>query len=183
MKAFFRFVGWTFVVLVFVTVEFSIYSGPTGNVGAVRAERNIIFTSDPSGASIYFDDYHSQYTTPAEVKLSSGLHSYRVTLESHEDEFNLYKPYQGELNVTKDDGVSVWLNRRSPEEIAELEAKDRARAEAAFAELEAKMEAERVYYRIETNCASGANLTYMNADGNITQQNNMGNGLVLLFRT
>ncbi len=77
--------------------------------------------------------------------------------------------------------MSVWLNRRSPEEIAELEAKERARAEAAFAELEAEMEAKRVYYRIETNCASGANLTYMNADGNITQQNNMGNDWYYYF--
>ena len=33
----------------------------------------------------------------------------------------------------------------------------------------------KVYYRIETNCASGANLTFTNEDGNITQRSNQGN--------
>ena len=185
MEKIFRIVGWTFAAFVFIIVGFAVYEGLTGEVTAASApkvEYNISITSDPPGASIFLDGAtYTSLTTPAEIKLALGEHNYRVAFENYKDESNLYKPYSGRLNVTKNDGISVWLDRFSAEEVARKEQAKRAKAEAAYAATKARIEAERAYYRIDTDCSSGANLTYFNADGNITQQSNQGNSWYYYF--
>lgn len=184
MNGFFKFISYAFLFLVFAFAAFAVYSGFTSDVSNARStmQYTITITSDPPGASVFLDGgAYRTNVTPIEIDLSEGEHSYRVAFEDYEDEFNLYKPYQGKLNVTEDDSISVWLDRRTAGEIDELKAIDRERAEAAYAVLEAELNASRVYYRIETNCSYGANLTYMNVDGNITQQNNMGDDWYYFF--
>lgn len=193
MNGFFRFISWGFLSLVLAFVAFAVYSGLTSDVSTTRAssapvvepaerEHIVTITSDPPGASVFMDgETYLLYTTPAEVALSEGRHGYRIAFEDYETESNLYKPYRGKLNVIKDESISVWLDRRTQVEIDELQAADRAEAEAAYAAAEAEIDSERAYYRIETSCAYGANLTYMNADGNITQQSNMGNDWYYYF--
>lgn len=147
---------------------------------AEAARRNIpkytiSVTSDPPRARVYLGgEFYSAKRTPTKLTLTKGEHTYRVAFEDYEDEWRLYKPFRGKLNVSRNESISVWLDRRTAEEIATIEAKERARAEAEYAALEAELDRERVYYRIDTNCQYGANLTYFNIDGNITQQNNMG---------
>ena len=137
----------------------------------------ITFTSDPPGATVFVSQYGTflqEGQTPVEVELENGPHTYRVGFYDFEDEFELYKTYTGKVNVTQDDGISVWLDRRSAEDIADRQRQREEEAAQAQAEQEAELEAQRVYYRIDTNCSSGANLTYFNSNGDITQQGNQG---------
>jgi hypothetical protein len=185
-----RLANWIVYAVVLTIVGFAVYAGVSGIAEtrassapvAPAAKHTVTITSDPPGATVYLgNNTTSFYKTPLTLDLSEGPHIYRVAFRDYEDEFDLYKPYRGELNVTKDESVSVWLDRFTAEEVAEREAAAQVRAEAALAAAEAKADLERAYYRIETDCAYGANLTYMNADGNITQQSNMSNDWYYYF--
>jgi len=123
LNGFFKFVSYAFLFLVFAFAAFALYSGLSSDVNTTRAssapvaevtEHTVTVTSDPPGASVFWGgESYSLNVTPVSVLMSEGVHSYRVAFEDYEVESNLYKPYRGKLNVTKDESVDVWLDRRT----------------------------------------------------------------------
>lgn len=99
----------------------------------------ITFTSDPEGATVEVDG-DLEGTTPNDVFVASGEHSYRVYFPDDDERSNTHKPYTGTLEVDGDDAVNVWLDRLTAEEIAERQAALEAAAveERAQAEREAE---------------------------------------------
>lgn len=160
---------------------------------------NITITSDPLGAKVSVSD-RVVGPTPVTVQVDAGSsYSYRIIADEPYADYKLYKPFAGTLHVTKDTAISVWIDRTTAEEqaVARQAAEDKRRAaeesrraeeqarkeatERAEAERQRRLEAERLYYRIETNCRSGADLTYSNAYGDTSQQSNQGNGWYYYF--
>lgn len=133
MNGFFKFISYTFLFLVFAFVAYALYFASTADVNTTQAssapvtgvtEHTVTVTSDPAGASVFWDgEPYSLDVTPASISISEGSHSYRVAFEDYDVESNLYKPYRGKLNVTKDETVDVWLDRRTQAEVEEHEAR------------------------------------------------------------
>ena len=71
----------------------------------------VTFTSDPIGAVVSINGV-KQGATPLTVNRPKGQ-SFQYAVEASEPykEYNLYKPYRGGLTPTKDEAVSVWLDR------------------------------------------------------------------------
>lgn len=160
---------------------------------------NVTITSDPTGARVRVNA-RAVGTTPVTVQLDAGR-NYQYELNAPEPyvDYKLYKPFTGTLTANEDTTISVWIDRTTAQEQATerqateearrareeaKKAQEQARKEAeerAEREQQRRLEAERLYYRIETNCRSGANLTYSNAYGDTTQQSNQGNGWYYYF--
>lgn len=162
------------------------------------SEVDFTVTSDPTGARVLINGFEVG-TTPGVFKVTKNKpFTYRV-LAKEPYEYNLYKPFFGGFTLEEDNAVSVWLERTSIEEqqaqITQIEEAAKKQAEAQEqarlererqAELnrqraEAEAEARRLYYRIETNCGSGVDITISNADGNTQQWSNQGNGWYYYF--
>lgn len=149
---------------------------------------DLTFTSDPEGAVLYINGEQAGLT-PTTVSLPEGEYAaYRIVADEPYDDYDLYEPYGASFTPTKDEAISVWLERTTAEEQAtqreQAEQARREREEAqrrAEAEREAELEAQRLYYRIDTNCARGADLTYTNHNGDTTQQGNQGSGWYYYF--
>jgi hypothetical protein len=88
---------------------------------------NLAFTSDPAGASLYVDEVY-EGVTPITVKVPKNEPlTYRLVAGDSYADYDLYKPFTASLLPTKDDAISVWIERTSLEEQnAQI-----ARAEAA----------------------------------------------------
>lgn len=144
------------------------YDGPTFDV---------TFTSDPSSASLFVDgDYEG--TTPETVAVPANRNlGYRLVAEEPYEDYDLYKSYNGTLNASKDENISVWITRTTAEEQAE----QRESAEAARRERQRELKARRLYYQTETNCGRGVNITMSNANGDTSQYSNQGNGWYYYF--
>lgn len=144
---------------------------------------NVTFTSDPEDATIYVDGQRMG-TTPATVQVPKDQRvHYRLVASEPYSDYNLYEPFTSAVTLTDDDAINVWIPRTTAEE----QAAQRERAEQARREQEAARKAEEerrqreidalyLYYRIDTNCRYGADLTYSNANGDTTQQGNRGSG-------
>lgn len=109
-------------------------------------------------------------------------------MEELTGDYKLYKPFNGTLTPVDPVSISVWIDRTTAEEqtAQRQAAEDRRREEQAAADRSAqerqrRLEAERLYYRIESNCRSGVDITYSNAYGDTTQQSNQGNGWYYYF--
>jgi hypothetical protein len=175
------------LLVLFGWINVSNPGGSTPSTSAARAPSvdrvRVSITSDPSGATVRVNGL-TQGTTPLTVSVPVGRPtSYVVTAEEPYEDYALFKPFTGTLNVSEAENVSVWLERTTAAEQGaqrqEAEERRRAAAERLRAEEERRqreLEARKVYYRIETNCTRGANLTYSNVDGDTTQQSNQGNG-------
>lgn len=99
---------------------------------ATGQQVTVSFTSDPSGARVYVND-RQKGTTPLQVEVAKGQTlTYVVEAKEPYASYNLYKPYQGTLTPTKDEAVSVWLDRTTSKEQqvqkAAYEAQQRAAA-------------------------------------------------------
>lgn len=93
----------------------------------------VSFTSDPSGARVYVDD-SQRGTTPLKLQVAKDQTiTYVVEAKEPYPSYDLYKPYQATLTPTKDEAVSVWLDRTTAAEQkaqkAAYEAQQRADAE------------------------------------------------------
>lgn len=138
---------------------------------------DVTFTSDPTGAHLWIDGL-SKGQTPITVDLPQNQEvEYELIATEPYDDYDLYKGFSGTVTPAKDEAVSVWLERTTAEEqAAQREEVEQARArraeEVEQAQREAEIEAMRLYYRIETNCPSGVNITYTNVNGDTTQDNN-----------
>ncbi len=76
---------------------------------------NMIFTSDPAGSSLIVNG-EAKGVTPATVQVESGeLFSYALTAPEPYD-YNLFKPYSGSYTPTKDEALSIWIERTTAEE-------------------------------------------------------------------
>lgn len=155
-------------------------------------------TSDPTGASVLVEGREAG-RTPVTINVPVDTPTNYSVIAEEPYEYRLFKPFSGTLTVSEPQNVSVWIERTTTEEQqAEIQAAEEAqrrraeeaerrareaeeRRRAAQARREAELEARKVYYRIETNCARGADLTYSNKDGNSTQQSNQGNGWYYWF--
>lgn len=160
---------------------------------------NITITSDPADALVIVSD-RIVGRTPVTVQVDAGTsHAYKVSADEPYADYKLYKPFTGRFTANDTTSISVWIDRTTAEEQAAQrqaaedkrraaeatrQAEEQARkaaAERAEAEQQRRIEAERLYYRIETNCRYGADLTYSNAYGDTTQQSNQGNGWYYYF--
>lgn len=136
---------------------------------------SVTLTSDPNRARVTVSQrYVGQ--TPVTIQVDAGTeYKYVITPEEPYDDYDLYVPFSGTLKATESTAISIWIDRTT----AEQQAQQRAEAEAARAEAERQrerlLESQRVYYRLETNCSRGADLTYTNINGDTTQQANRGN--------
>lgn len=143
--------------------------------------------------------------TPVTFEIQQGQEG-RYTVTAQEPyEYRLYKTYSGTLSSDEPKTINVWLDRTSAEEqeveqaaIAERKAqeererqeraeaariereeraeRDRIAAEQREAERQRQIEAQYVYYRMETNCPQGASITFNNKDGDTTQHARQGSG-------
>lgn len=107
-----------------------VHSAPVQQVAGQQV--TVSFTSDPSGARVYVND-RQQGTTPLQLKVAKGKTlTYVVEAKEPYASYNLYKPYRGTLTPTKDEAVSVWLDRTTSKEQqaqkATYEAQQRAEA-------------------------------------------------------
>lgn len=101
------------------------YDGPTFDV---------TFTSDPSGARLYVDG-EDEGITPETVAVPANRNlNYRLVADEPYKDYNLYEPYNGTINVSKDQNISVWIPRTTAEEqVAARQAAEKERREAAHA--------------------------------------------------
>lgn len=100
---------------------------------AAAGQVTLTFTSDPSGAAVYIGGQR-RGTTPLTLPATKGTTlTYRLTASEPYKAYNLYKPYQGTITPTKDEAVSVWLDRTTAAEQqaqkATYDAQQRAEAE------------------------------------------------------
>lgn len=146
-------------------------SSPT-NVASVD------FTSDPSGAELFIGG-KARGTTPITISVPVGREwSYSLRVPDSVPNHELYHSYTGKLNVDEDTAISVWIERLSSDEVAALTARREeaaARARAAEEERERQLEAQKVYYRVESNCRQGVDITMSNANGDTAQYSNQSN--------
>lgn len=160
---------------------------------------NITITSDPTNAMVIVSD-RIVGRTPVTVQVDAGTsHTYKVSADEPYADYKLYRLFIGQFTASEPTTISVWIDRTTAEEqAAERQAAEdkrraaeatrqaeeqarKAAAERAEAERQRRIEAERLYYRIETNCRYGADLTYSNAYGDTSQQSNQGNGWYYYF--
>lgn len=101
---------------------------------------NVTITSDPTGAIVTLGGREIG-TTPISVSVPKNQSvSYSLKVPSSMPYHDLYHPFNDTLIVTKDEAVSVWIERFSEEETAALQAKKDAEARAK-AEAEAAVQA------------------------------------------
>lgn len=139
---------------------------------------SVTITSDPAGAELRIGG-RTRGTTPLTIDVPvdrDWAYSLRVpdTVPNHD----LYHSYSGTLNVSEDTAISVWIERLNAEEVAALRARQEeaaARAREAAEERERELEAQRVYYRVESNCPQGVDITMSNVDGDTAQYSNQSN--------
>lgn len=157
-------------------------------VEAAKPKVEVTFTSDPEGALVTVGNSAKGRTPVIVPVLANEAVSYSVVAEEPFEDYTLYKPFGGTLNVSETGGVSVWLERTSAEEqaaqqqaaeeVRQAEAQRQREAEAAR---EAELEARKVYYRLESNCRYGVDVTMSNADGNTSQYSNRTNDFSYWF--
>lgn len=95
-------------------------------------KHKVTITSDPLGAYVYLDGKtYTSHKTPVTLELSEGPHTYLVGYETYQAEYDLYKPYSGKLAVEKSTAIDVWLDRYTPDEVAERDAQEAAAAKSA----------------------------------------------------
>ncbi len=152
--------------------------------GGIRIE----IITDPAGASLSVDGKYYGRTPMALYAWAGQPFNYRVEVEEFGGDYKLYKPFSGSFTPTESASISVWIERTTAEEqAAQLQAAENRRREAQAAadkaaqERERRIEAERLYYRIQSNCSAGVDITYSNANGDTTQQSNQGNGWYYSF--
>lgn len=151
-------------------------------VEVAKPKVDVTFTSDPEGASVAVSG-SAKGKTPVTVQVPANENvRYSVVAEEPYEDYTLYKPYHSTVNLTEDGGVSVWLERTTAEEQrAQQQAAEEVRLAKAEKEREeatrreAELEARKVYYRLESNCRYGVDVTMSNADGNTSQYSNRGN--------
>lgn len=156
---------------------------------------SVAFTSDPTGSAIWVDGEH-RGSTPTEVSVPKGEEVfYRIVPNEPYEDYDLYEPFSSSITADDDTAVDVWVERTAQEEqAAQIQAAEERRAEETRRRAEAEqrrraaeearqreLEARRLYYRIDTNCTRGADLTYSNANGDSTQQANQGSGWYYYF--
>ena len=105
----------------------------------------VTFTSDPEGAELFVGS-ELKGTTPVTVELRNGENvDYQLVADRV-----LYKPFKGTLNVTKNENISVWIDRLSAEEMearkvaAEIAAQQELRKENEEILLNKELEVKRL---------------------------------------
>ena len=150
----------------------SLLSASPDNVASVD------FTSDPAGAQLTIGG-RSRGTTPLTIRVPARrAWSYTLRVPNSAPNHDLYHSYSGTLNVSEDTAISVWIERLNAEEVAALRARqeeEAARARALEEERERELEAQRVYYKVESNCGRGVDITMSNADWDTAQYGNQSN--------
>lgn len=149
---------------------------------------SIAFTSDPEGATVYIDGERTG-TTPTTASVPKDrVVRYRLVAAEPYDDYSLFKPYTGTITASQNDAIDVWIPRTSAEEqaqqrerAAQMRREREAERRRAQERRERELEARRLYYRIDTNCRQGANLTYSNQHGDTTQHSNQGSGWYYWF--
>ena len=99
-----------------LAVLYNSFSGSTEKADTLEVLAvDVTIQSDPSNAFVAIEN-EIVGRTPVTVTVSSGQDSsYRVTA-SEPYEYNLYKPFTGTINSTKNEAISVWLERTTAEE-------------------------------------------------------------------
>ena len=77
---------------------------------------NVTFTSDPEGANVIVLN-SNKGKTPVTVAVPMNQEvNYRIEPTEPYEDYDLYKAYNGKLNVSEDNAVNVWLERTTAEE-------------------------------------------------------------------
>jgi hypothetical protein len=176
------------IIAFLVGMGSSIDAAPTGSPRPTGPTVDVEFISDPPDAVLNIEG-QARGRTPITVSVpAERLVQYNLLAREPYGDYNLYKPFNGTLEVSEPTSVSVWIDRTTAEEqAAQIRAAQERRkaAEQAQREEEARrqreLEAKRLYYRINTDCRRGVDLTYSNAYGDTTQQGNQGNGWYYSF--
>lgn len=121
------------IVLIGGGLWFVVGRGGAAEHHAAAEQVTLSFTSDPSGASVYVGGQR-RGTTPLTLQANKGeTLTYTLTAKEPYKAYDLYKPYQGSITPTKDEAVSVWLDRTTAAEQqaqkAAYETQQRAEAE------------------------------------------------------
>jgi PEGA domain len=77
---------------------------------------NVTVTSDPTGAEVIVEDVSKGFTPITLSIPQNTVTAYSVRVIEPYDDYNLYKSYDGIFNLSKDETVSVWIERTSAEE-------------------------------------------------------------------
>jgi hypothetical protein len=102
----------------------------SGSGNTPKAFVKVTFSSDPSGATLFVNG-KEKGVTPITVSLEKdSLNIYALTVEEPYESYSLYKRFAGELIPSKDESISVWIERTTNEEqaaqIAKFEEEQRA---------------------------------------------------------
>lgn len=125
------------------------------NVAGTQLSK-VAFSSDPSGAQLFISGVR-QGATPLTVNVPINRDlPYRLEAAEPYADYKLYKPFAGTLNVSKDEAVSVWIERTTAEEqSAQARAAQQARETLAEQERQRQAaEAERVRQQEATRRAA-----------------------------
>ena len=121
----------------------------------------------------------SRGTTPLTLNVPIGRDwTYTLRVPDSVPNHDLYHSYGGNLNVSEDTAISVWIERLNADEISTLrerQEEEAARVRAIAEERERLVEAQRVYYKVESNCGQGVDITMSTADGDTAQYSNQSN--------
>lgn len=148
----------------------------------------VTFLSDPSGATLIAGGVKRGPTPTNILAVEGATIQYTVVPKEPYKSYDLYKSYTGKILADHDKTVSVWIPRTTAEEqkkqrdaYAKQQQQKAAAAAAAKAAQQRALEAQKLYYRVETECPDGADVTYSNANGDSTQQNNVTNSWYYWF--
>ena len=149
---------------------------------------SVTITSDPSGAIVSLGGA-DRGPTPLTVEIPANRPwPYELTVPASVANSDLYHRYTGTLTATEDTAISVWIERLTAEEIASRAAEEQARRDAeaerqrlAEEERERTLEKLYVYYRVESNCSRGVDITITNANGDSAQYSNQSNTFYYRF--
>lgn len=77
---------------------------------------SVTFTSDPPNAVLYVAG-GERGSTPITVEVPAETEmAYRLVVPEEGSDYALYKPFDGVLNASKDESISVWIERTTAEE-------------------------------------------------------------------
>ena len=96
--------------------ELSTVTKVTPVVSADVPKASVTFTSDPEGAKLIISNsYKGKTPVTVPVPINQEV-AYRLEPAEPYADYDLYKPYNGKLNVSGEDAINVWIDRTTTEE-------------------------------------------------------------------
>ncbi|MEX2541789.1 MAG: FxLYD domain-containing protein [Trueperaceae bacterium] len=114
-----------------------------------RQYAEVRVATDPENAAVFVDGKTVGRTPTTVTVVRAQATPYRVMADEPYDDYDLYKPFEGVLNVTSErESISVWLERTTAEEqAAQRQRAEEERRRAAEAAEQRRREAEQAAQR------------------------------------